>query len=310
MKTNRLLFLFAIVIAFSSCSKQNELEATDKTEKLYPVNLSVSTFNTEIVGLTSSVGSSRGTVSATTSTNATSSMADVIGNLDYVIYNASGIMVKTATQLNTLSTFGTISEQLPAGSYQVYVAGTDGASVLSKDKSTTAMVSANAKTGEIFMKALNIKVGDSTFSQSLVLDRMVGKLEVKIADTIPRNIYKITVTSSSGSWIYLNSTNDRYPQPKSVDNFLSTSDYGKINYTAGLYIVPNLSGSITSDVSIRAYNTAGGLVVDKIVKDVKVETNKKTILTGKLFTTTTSPTTGFAVSISADWKTDSNNVSF
>jgi hypothetical protein len=307
MKKLRLFMLLAISVATVSCSKQNETATPEKSDKLYDVNLSVSTFSTEIVGLTSSVGSTRGAVSATNSTNA---VGDQISYIEYAIYNSSGLLVKNATQVKSLATFGTINEQLPAGNYKIFVVGSADNISLTKENYSSVTVYFGGKVADTFVKSFDLKVTDETVTQSIVLDRVTGKLEIQITDAIPTNTAKITVTSSSSVSIYLTSSSERYPQPKTSETSLSTLDYGKTNFTLGSFIIPLTTGSIISDVSIRAYNTTGGLMVDKIVKDVKVETNKKTVMTGKLFITPAATTTGFSIGLNSDWNTTTNNVSF
>jgi hypothetical protein len=307
MKKLRLFMLLAISVATVSCSKQNETATPEKSDKLYDVNLSVSTFSTEIVGLTSSVGSTRGAVSATNSTNA---VGDQISYIEYAIYNSSGLLVKNATQVKSLATFGTINEQLPAGSYRIFILGSTDTYIISKDNYASVYVYFGNRIADSFMKTIDIKVAEEPLSQSVVLERVVGKLEVQITDAIPANTAKITISSSSGTAVYFNNSYERNPYAKSTETTLTSADYGKLNFISSSFIIPLNSGSIISDVSIRAYNTTGGLMVDKIVKDVKVETNKKTVMTGKLFTTPAATTTGFSIGLNSDWNTTTNNVSF
>jgi hypothetical protein len=307
MKKLRLFMLLAISVATVSCSKQNETATPEKSDKLYDVNLSVSTFSTEIVGLTSSVGTTRGAVSATNTTNAA---GDDISNIEYVIYNSSGLMVKNATQIKSLATFGTINEQLPTGNYRIFIVGSTEFISMIKDNYSQIALYPSSKVGDIFIKSIDLKVAAETISQSVILDRIVGKIEVQITDAIPTNTAKITISSSSGTVVYLNNNTDRYPQAKTAESTITSADYGKTNFIASSFIIPSISGSLISDVSIRAYNTTGGLMVDKIVKDVKVETNKKTVMTGKLFTTPAATTTGFSIGLNSDWNTTTNNVNF
>lgn len=302
-----LFILVTIMITQASCSKKGDVIENNKNEKLYDVKLSVSTFSTEIVGMNSSASSS--------ARSNTSVAADAIGEqisvLEYLIYNSGGVLVKNTVQEKTLSTFGSISEQLPAGDYKVYIFGsTEQFSVLNKESNTTAFVSPSIyNIGDWFMKSVDLKVSDKTQAQSIVLERAVGKIEVNITDAIPVNTAKITISSITASWINLNNSLQPATEMKTIETNVAASDIGKTNFVVGKYVVPENGGSIVSDISIRAYNASGALIADKIVKDVKVEKNKKTIMTGKLFTAP-AINTGFSVRVNADWNTQNNEVKF
>jgi hypothetical protein len=308
MRNIYLLIFFMIATAIVSCSKKADLVENIQSDKLYDVKFSVSTFNTEIVGLGVLSSLSIDNSSGTTVTNA---LGDQIASLEYVIYNSSGVMVKNATQANSLATFGSISEQLPAGDYKMYIVGsTTPFNIIPKENISQLFITPSIyNIGDWFVKTIDLKVTEQMQLQNLILDRVVGKIEVQITDAIPANTAKITLSSTSASWIHFSSPYERSTEVRTVETILSSADIGKTDYKVSSFVIPLTTGSITSDVSIRAYNASGSLIADKIVKDVKVEKNKKTIMTGKLFTSTSS-TAGLSVTVNADWNIQTNNITF
>lgn len=294
MKISKKLLYFSIPILtfIASCSKIDNREETPVTnQKLFNVSFNVSGFTSSVTPLPflkSSV-----VTQATTQTDV--KLSDQITKLQYLIYNSSGHLIKDSVQNNDALNFGTINLQMPAGSYKLLVAGISGiCNIINKENITNVFISKYTSSYGIrdwFKQVSNFNVTEQALNQNIVLDRIVGKIGLVLTDAIPKDLAKITLGFTSGAYVYLNNSSDPATGVETVDFLLKPSEEGKLNFSSSAFVIPMASGSITTDVSIRAYNTSGTLIVEKIVRGVVVEKNKMTTLSGALFTSLSSNTT-------------------
>jgi hypothetical protein len=138
-------------------------------------------------------------------------------------------------------------------------------------------------------------------NQSVALDRAVGKVEVILTDAIPKDMAKLSLSFTAGSYLLLNNPNNPPIAVQTIVQDLKPSYEGTLNFSLPAFVIPMSNGFITTDVSIRAYNTSGALAIEKIIKNVVIERNKMITLSGALFTTSASTN----VTINGDWKPSS-----
>lgn len=301
MKINVKLIYFVLpfLMLIFSCEENIPIEPPVANQKLFNVSFNVSGFTSHVTPLASL---------KTSAVNQTMnlSVADLpnqITALEYLIYNSSGQLLKDSIQTSS-STFGTMNLQLPAGSYKLIVAGMRGLyTIYSKESSVDISLTSKypSKIGDWFKQVADFVVNEQALNQNIVLDRVVGKVGFILTDAIPKDIAKISMGFTTGSYVLLNSSYSPGTVTQIEESPLKLSDEGKLNYSSSAFVIPMNTGSITTDVSIRAYNTSGTLIVEKIIKNVVVEKNKMTTLSGALFTSLPSSTTT-NVTVNSDWK--------
>src|SRR5690606_19533042 len=135
-------------------------------------------------------------------------------------------------------------------------------------------------TNDVFLQTTTIEVKSEPLNQSLVLARVVGKLEINLLDEIPADVERIDYSIA-------NTTRSYYPLGA---NYLSTDPISKTVYTYSpnfkddmfFYFFFDNRGITSGDaiVNIRAYGVEGNLILNKTINNVPVGVNQKTILTG------------------------------
>ncbi|WEK21411.1 MAG: hypothetical protein P0Y49_09700 [Candidatus Pedobacter colombiensis] len=303
MKINEKLLYFALpilMLIFSCSKKDNQVETPVANPKLFNVSFNVSGFTTEVTPLPSFKSSAVNK----TMDQAAAKLSDQITTLEYLIYNSSDQLLKDSIQTSRYADFGTINVQLPAGSYKLVVAGMSGSyDLLSKENIANAYITSIFPygIGDWFKQVSDFKVTNNAVNQSVTLDREVGKIGFVLTDALPKDLAKISLNFTSCTRVRFYGSSDLLTEIQTVEFLLKPSQEGTLNFSSSTFVIPKYNGFITTDVSIRAYNTSGSLIVEKIIKDVVVEKNKMTTLSGALFTSLTSSTTT-TVTINSDWK--------
>ncbi len=296
----KVLPALALVLAlFSSCTKSTQL---DPEPKKYDVTFSVADF--------AQSASTLSTDHPKTTLAIGDTLKNYADNLYYRIYNSAGVMVNSIDQASTLATFGTISDKLPAGTYNVFFAAAKGTLYPSSAQSifNNAVYSTGSTAwSETFVKVLPITIATTAVTQAVKLDRVVGGLQVTLQDAIPSNAAKISlVYQLESTFLYMNNTNTIYPSNSITKDFpLTTTDIGQKNKTFLMYIGNTVS---TSSVIIRAYDSNNGLIVEKTIPNVRCYKNQKTSLTGSLFPSTPNTSLGFTVTVNPTWDTPTSPV--
>lgn len=209
----------------------------------------------------------------------------------------------------TTDPYNVITDSLAAGTYTVVLVGsTDDMGINLHDTSTsddqyvTYSPLSSAKVYQndaidilpwsqvIFFGKKTVTVGNSNSTQSLSISRVVGQLEVNIEDAIPANVKTIAIAGVGNNAAFL------FGQEISADPIeggsdesdidfifgnITASDIGKTNYQVYGYIM-----NVTTPMSIiiKAYDASNNLITSKTVNNVQFGKNKRTILSGRLFT--------------------------
>ncbi|NCD70830.1 hypothetical protein [Mucilaginibacter agri] len=121
-----------------------------------------------------------------------------------------GVVIKKVTQKSTDANFGTIRDTLPNGNYTVYFMGATNKLMTLAPISGSPFVDPEDPPsliqhiyvswdegfyrgdtlGDIFIKVLNIKV-DSRTNTDVVMERLIGKVQVVIQDAIPADVVRL-----------------------------------------------------------------------------------------------------------------------
>lgn len=236
------------------------------------------------------------------STKGTMAVGDTLKNYAdnlyyYVFSSTTGLLVKSISQ-NALTTgFGTITDQLPSGTYNVFMAASKGTLTLQAGNDYSVATYQATPWSDTFTKTFTLTVGTSAVTQSVRLDRALGGLEVTLTDAIPSTVAKISlVFEKDASSIYMKSGLPFLNANAGKDFTIASSDIGVKNKKFFMYIG---NTSTMATVSIYAYDAGNNIIAQKRVGPVMVSRNQITLLSGSLllkssgdFTVNVNPTWG------------------
>ncbi|WP_158827266.1 FimB/Mfa2 family fimbrial subunit [Mucilaginibacter lacusdianchii] len=306
----KFIYIVLLSICFASCKKDSKNTNTDKpAEKLYPVTFGVSSFTQNSIPL--SVGKQTNTIVTT----ATSTLKDTLDVLYYYLVDADGKVRSHIQQTSSASNFGTIKDSVAAGTYTVVFTG--GKSGL-QGINNTPVIPASAPLAnnitftyntsspgqyiapwqDFFYKKFTVQIPTNNSNKQINLDRVVAQLQVVIKDALPANVASVAVFISNDLYdqnlLNLKTTGSENSR---TFKMLTETEKGKSNYTLTTY---TMAYGAPFKVTINCYDNNGGLLISKQVDDVTAQANKRTILSGNLFTPSTS-SNAFNVSVNVQW---------
>lgn len=207
-------------------------------------------------------------------------------------------------QRSTDSGFGTILDSLPAGTHKLQVFVTNavqdsslifaGSPTLS-DSERVVMLPPG---GDFFSKAYSFSVNGGPVNQTVVLNRVVSRVHIMLADVIPYNAARIDVelytpladtTNEPGGNGFYNAYDfyndvlvpDNYADPTKGSYFITDAERGKTGWNRNLYVFA--SDTMKLNVLFKAYSTTGELMVRKAAYNIPAQRNRDVTLNGALF---------------------------
>ncbi|MCC8407378.1 hypothetical protein LJ707_00435 [Mucilaginibacter sp. UR6-1] len=283
-------YLFALIgLAVLSCKKDGKSPSTpdpDNNGKTYDINFNVGIdANSKTVSTKSAIGQK---------TTADIDISDVASFLAYFVYDSQDKLVSHYVQDSTLSNFGSVNDNLQAGTYTIISLATDGKPTLYNDKNFVAVGRDN------FYKKFTLTVTNSSVTQNINLQRRNGQLEIKILDAIPQGTTSISYEVNTDR--ALNIADGLPGDPTYLRSYVKkipTNLIGTTNYSFLLSLT-------NTDRNLRVtINSATGKKV--IIDSVKVMPNTRTILSGKLFDVNSA---GFNASYDQAFEPDTTIVEF
>lgn len=201
----------------------------------------------------------------------------------------------------TYTTFGDFSLSLPMGSYTMVVLGyglNDGEPAITLTSPTTATFGNNpARETFVATQAVNI-TNTNAVELSATLNRVIAKLHVLSTDYLTENVASIRVAFSAGSKSFNPTTG------------LATDNTGFSNEIVPGAAVGTVAGSVNyvflntdeqvMTITIDVLDADSNSLFHKVVSNVPFQRNRKTTLTGSLFSAGSS--TDFE--IDTDWLDD------
>lgn len=298
LKENAFLgFAFALllgtVVTLSSCTASEE-ESTPVDKTLVPVTIKVSDFSMSM----ESIGPATRTVE---------DAADYAGVkvMTLAFYASDGTEVLKQTQqradATTYTTFGHFSCNLPIGSYTMVVIGR-GQSTGDEFTLTspTSAAYTSEKVRETFSATQAVTVTSTTpLNLNVTLSRVVAELKVVSTDGRSADITQIRTTYSAGGKTFspttgLATSNTGF----SVTNNPSTAVGVAISVYSFLFLE---SDEQNIDITLEALDNNETVLFTKVITGVPMQRNKKTTLTGAIFTASPSAAT---FTLSTDWLTE------
>ena len=278
MKHSALIAGFILLAASSSCSKDNELNE-QVVEKLVPVMVQVNDFSMSMEEISGG------------STRATSSVANYNGVKAITLaFYAGDTEVYKNTQLraneDTYTTFGEFACSLPMGSYTMVVLGYGGENAMTLSSKTCASFPSTDRVRETFVYTENVNVTNTaSLALSATLSRVVAQLGVISTDGRTANAAKIRTTFSAGGQAVdpttgLSTTNTGFSN--TIEGIIALGDVGTTT-SIGSYIFLN-SDQQTMDVTIDVLDEDDNSLSHKVVNNVPLRRNQRTMLKGSLYT--------------------------
>lgn len=311
MKKNYLYLALGLLAA--SCTKSEDTPQLKKQEtaKKYAVTFNTSGFSQEVTDLSKSKGNS---ISA--------ALKDHTNEFFYLVYDATGKEVSRQNQSyenKNNPNYGIVKDSLPAGTYTVVMVASKQYFTINRyndeilkyfplneaffhyDHRNAEYI--RPKGDDTFYKKFSLTVSNAPITQKIILDRIVGKLEIKITDYSidPNYSYYVYVPDETPGF-YLNSG---LPYRKVEDG--DSASPAAIPGEGLTYYILNTSTPMNVVIIYRK-NGEYATVIKKVIKNVQVYKNKKTILTGKMHDGVTQA--GFNVVVDDEFGSETINVEF
>jgi len=220
---------------------------------------------------------------------------------------------------HTTNPFNVITDSLAAGSYTIVVTGSNKELGVNNDdindfesdftfynpllppvnRDSTSRAAVYVGEGldpfprsqEIYFGKIQITVGNQNSTQSICINRIVGQLELNLEEPIPSNVAYIGVAREGEleGYLFYNEVPFGYTflddQPINQDaeaSKINASDRGKPNYKTDRFVVNTVT---PINVKLIALDASFNVIVQKTVHNVRIYKNKRTIISGKLFST-------------------------
>lgn len=212
-----------------------------------------------------------------------SSMTDV-WVFDYV----GNTLVQTIHQDdNTAADFGSPSLNLSFGTHTLYFVASRG---LTPTVNTTSHTITWVKPYDTFHKALTLTVDNSTGSQSVTLERMVGKLKMTINDAIATGTTQFIVTPAT--WYYGMDYTDGSPTASASNQAVTISCPSNYVGESGKFLtVFTFSSSAQWNTNVTLAASNGTSTISSVaINNVPIQRNRSTEYSGNLFTNNGSTT--------------------
>jgi hypothetical protein len=222
--------------------------------------------------------------------------------LGYFVYNQSGALVHSIFQDTSSSNFGVINDEYAPGTYTIVFAACNPAVPNSNFYNITGLKAASFtgldKSTDFFYKKINITVAGADINQQVSLNRIAGKLQVIIQDTIPSDVTNVYVNYNSFSTFSFNTDTITNQASSTIYRRFTASDVGKSNLSlSGLAY--NIYSPFTVTISSSSATKQRPNIV---VTGVVCQSNKVTVLSGKVFQNATSQyNSGFQITLNPDW---------
>ena len=290
------ILIAGMILLAASCSNDECGNFVENNGGYTPVTVSVSGFSVEQGYFPGTGGMTRATAVGSYSG---------VSFLTLAFYASNGTEVYKHTQekgnLEQGETFGEFSTPLPIGSYTMVVLGyvlyDDDALTLTSPTQAEWTVNAPRET---FAATQEVNVTNTTaLNLTATLDRIVSQLKVISTDNRTANVEKIRMTFAAGGKQFSPTTG------------LATVNTGSVSTVSAGVAVGERSGSIgyvflatdeqTMDVTIETLDAQGNTIFSKTVENVPFQRNRKTKLTGAIYSASAA---AGSFEVNTDWLAD------
>jgi hypothetical protein len=289
--------LLLVVCFFASSCKKNNHSGTDPNTKTYNVKFALNGFTQSIESAPNSKVKVNSVKTNATPVPVTSDYFKVIYYLIGGVDNSISREVKIDS---TAVNFGTITDNLPAGTYNVgIIAGQAGLNYPDYPQGifyVQSGISGTAPWKDTFMDKFQLTVSGDV-NQNVTLNRIVAQLQLNIEDAIPAAVKSIVITIKNEYLYYLYPTEQPdNPSPVTFTTIIPDLAKGKTNFKINKIMNNTIIPFI---VTINCYDANKNSIGSGItINNVTCQKNTRTILSGKLFSGASNNT--FTVGLN-DW---------
>ena len=279
------LFVAAMLLLMTSCNKENEIN----NQTLVPIHVNTNGFNVTQEDFES-------TRAATT--------ADDYTNINAIIlaFYQGNTEIKRLSQLRDAmaegENFGEFNLYLPIGKYTMLVVAY---STNENSPFTLTSLTEAAFTGlrvkDTFVATQTVDVtSGNPLALSATLNRIVSQLTVTSTDGKAPNADKLRMTLSGGSKAF-NPSTGLATDNLGFDNAVTiTKDAGQVTSSATMLFLSEDTQNI--DVTIDVLDAQSNFITHRDIANVPFKRNKVTLLTGPLYSSSTSVS---PIQLNADW---------
>jgi DMSO reductase anchor subunit len=299
---NKQLFFTAVLCllyaAFSSCSNDGSFDSS--------VNLSNEQVMAPVTVTTTGFGISQGGFAGTRAT----AVGDYskVKFLTLAFYASDGTEVYKHTQVRddntTYTTFGEFTTSLMYGSYTMVVIANAGSNAITLTSPTVATYGENTALDTwVYTQVVNI-TSNAAVNLSATLDRIATAVTVQSTDNRPAEVTHMRLTCSAGGKGFNPTTGFATSNTGvSVTMAFAAETVGGTTYYGGYLFLA--TDEQTMDVTIETLDAEDGNVLfSKTVENVSLKRNRRTKLTGAIYSGTGVSASGFQVN--TEWITDHN----
>jgi len=277
MNSKILLSLLCLLFLFS-CKKEHQEE---KEVPRYPVRFDLTGFTQTQQPIDVA------TIKTNSLTTNTGTDTIPVNQLFYFVYGrvvngAQPPLVAQKIINRTDAGFGVFTDDLPAGNYDIYFVGSSVTlKGLDLNGGGLTYYPQNSGWGDTFYKKIPITVTSTGINQTVQMERRSAQIVVNILDAIPANVTKIEVKYDDYLAFYTNNTGGlkNYYGQAIVSKPVTTTDIGVTNFKV---YANTIFTNVPAQVSI-AYYTTGTSPSDTKTVTVTSQPNKRTVISGKLF---------------------------
>lgn len=283
------LFLMAgFVLLTASCSNDESLDSS--------VNSSNEQAQAQVTVRVDGFSISQGDIPATRAEDV--STYTNVKFLTLAFYKSDGTEVFKHTQergnLEDGETFGEFSTSLMYGSYTMVVLANAGNNAITFTSLTSATYG-DANPMDTWAYTQEVNITDNTAVElSAILERIVAALAVRSTDNRPAEVTHTRITYAAGGKSFnptsgLAISNTGF----SLSMAYQASSIGTTTYVGGFLFLTNDEQMM--DVTIETLDAEGAVLFSKTVKNVPLERNRQTTLTGAIYSGTGISASGFQV---------------
>lgn len=297
-----------LLLAFSSCKKEKST-APAADGKLHTVNFTFKEFNVEYAE-----AKTKGM-----RINGLSTQATETSNIYVLIYDSAGKIYQQTVLQKGSNGFSAKSYLLPAGLYTCIFIGSS--YISSNVNNYLRLINVNVLNSgiakhydgdffktplqETFYKKIIINVENTDITSAIDLTRVVAGLKVIVKDAIPSNAVNVVLTVDT---LYTAmQVKDGLPLKSefvtantysfNVTNLIGTSG---VSFTRNMFTAPNN----TVSVSLKAFDKYQEVIATKAIRNIVINPNKITVLSGNLFGGNGSNNNAIDVKADTTWSSD------
>lgn len=281
----KILLIAIAAIFFAGCDKQETPETPPRN-----ISFTVSGFTHQ----TTPVGALQKSGSQTMASDSTQ-LKDHISTLKFLLFDAQGKLVVQKSQTSDAAGFGTFSERIKDGKYTAFFIGGPGEPTLDL---STFTISNLLSTRDTYIKHMEFNVAQEDKTMNVVLERFGAKLKIKLTDPFPSDIKALKFHVKLLDKLNFVTKAAETSQPDEGAVYVFDPEVRTKDATLEMFcaLFPGQSYTVTG--FLKAYDKDNNVVYNREIKDITLEHNKLTTVTGNAFFDYTE---GFTIKIDTDY---------